>query len=120
MDIGKTLFAKNREQWRRWLAKNHLKEHDIWLIFHKKNRKKKIETEGVSFNDALEEALCFGWIDSLVKTLDESRYVQRFSPRKGKSFLSEINRELVKKLIKSKKMTPYGLESIKHHLENGN
>ena len=110
MNIGKTLYATNRRDWRAWLKKNHAKKSDIWLVYYKKESRK----PRIPYNDAVEEALCFGWIDSILKPINTYRFAQRFSPRKPKSQLSAMNRERVKRLIKAKKMTPAGLDAIKH------
>lgn len=115
MKIGKTFYAADRKQWRSWLAKNHQSESEIWLIYYKKNSNK----PRIPYNDAVEEALCYGWIDSTLKPRDEISYLQRFSPRRENSRLSEMNKERVRRLIKAKKMTRFGLESIQHHMENG-
>ena len=114
MKIGKTFYAVNRKQWRSWLAKNHRSEPEIWLIYYKKNSGK----PRIPYNDAVDEALCYGWIDSTTKANDEYSYVQRFSPRRKNSSLSEMNKERVRRLIKAKKMTRFGLASIQHHMEN--
>jgi uncharacterized protein YdeI (YjbR/CyaY-like superfamily) len=115
MKIGKTFYAVNRKQWRSWLAKNHRSESEIWLLYYKKNSSK----PRIPYNDAVEEALCYGWIDSTLKPKDEISYLQRFSPRRKGSKLSEMNKERVRRLIKAKKMTRFGLEIIQHHMENG-
>lgn len=113
MEIGKTLYVKDRQEWRSWLEKNHRTEKEIWLIYFKKDSKK----IRIPYNDAVEESLCFGWIDSTVKPFDSESHVQRFSPRRKYSFLSEMNKERIRRLIKEGKMTSFGLESIKRHLE---
>src|SRR4030042_6810005 len=110
MDIGKTLYLTNRTQWRNWLAKNHSKKKEIWLIYYNKASGK----PRIPYNDCVEEALCYGWIDSIVKKMDEERFVQRFSPRRPTSVLSEMNRERVLRMINEKKMTPFGLKAISH------
>ena len=110
MKIGKTLYVTNRRDWRAWLKKNHATKSDIWLVYYKKESGK----PRIPYNDAVEEALCFGWIDSILKKIDTNRFTQRFSPRKPKSQLSAMNRERVKRLIKAKKMTSAGLDAIKH------
>ena len=115
MKIGKTFYAANRKQWRSWLAKNHRSESEIWLIYYKKDS----GIARIPYNDAVEEALCYGWIDSTLKPKDELSYLQRFSPRRKNSKLSEMNKERVRRLIKAKKMTRFGLEIIQHHMENG-
>lgn len=113
MEIGKTLYIKSRKEWRTWLSKNHKSEPEIWLIYYKKNSDK----PRIPYNDAVEEALCYGWIDSTLKPIDEYCYTQRFSPRRKNSPLSEMNKERVRRLIKAKKMTKYGMEMIKHHVD---
>ena len=115
MNIGKTFYAANRKQWRAWLAKNHRSEPEIWLIYYKKNSDK----PRIPYNDAVEEALCYGWIDSILKPKDDISYLQRFSPRRKNSKLSEMNKERVYRLIKAKKMTRFGLEKIQHQMNNG-
>lgn len=114
MEVGKTLYVTNRRQWRSWLSKHYKTTNDIWLIYYKKQSGKR----RIPYNDAVEEALCYGWIDSLLKPRDEESWVQRFSPRKKKSALSEMNKERVRRLIKAGKMTRFGLESIRHHLDH--
>jgi len=115
MNVGSTLYVINRKQWRSWLVKHHRSEPEIWLIYYKKDSGK----PRIPYNDAVEEALCYGWIDSTLKPRDELSYVQRFSPRRKNSQLSEMNKERVRQLIKTKKMTRFGLDSIQHHMENG-
>jgi len=83
----KTCDASTREQWRRWLAKHHASESEVWLIFHKKHTGK----PSVAYTDALDEALCYGWIDSLIKRIDDDRYARKFTPRKAGSNWSTIN-----------------------------
>ena len=112
MEVGKTLYVTERKAWRKWLSKNHKTAPDIWLIYYKKESGKK----RIPYNDAVEEALCYGWIDSLTKPRDEESWVQRFTPRRKKSPLSEMNKERVRRLIKAGKMTRSGLERISHHL----
>jgi len=108
--IGKTLYVASRRAWRSWLAKNHDKEKEVWLIYYRKETGK----PRIPYNDAVEEALCFGWIDSTVKKLDAERFAQRFSVRKKNSSLSQANKERVLKLIAQKKMTRAGLDAIAH------
>jgi hypothetical protein len=71
------LFFPDGDSWRSWLAANHDKERAVWLIFHKAHRGR----SGVPYETAVEEALCFGWVDSLIKRLDEDRYLRKFTPR---------------------------------------
>ncbi len=108
MKLGKTLDVKDRGQWRSWLAKNHDKANEIWLIYYRKSSGR----WRIPYNDAVEEALCFGWIDSTVKNIDRERYAQRFSPRRRGSNLSQANRERVRMLIRRKKMSAAGLKAL--------
>ena len=110
MDLGKTLYVINRKQWRSWLAKNHNKEKEIWLIYYRKSSGEK----RIPYNDVVEEALCYGWIDSIMKRVDEERFAQRFTPRRPDSILSQMNKERIHRLIKQKKMTAKGLIAVKH------
>lgn len=105
VDIGKTLYVDSREKWRRWLQKNHDRVTEIWLLYAKKASGKK----RVTYADAVEEALCFGWIDGVYKPVDEHFYAQRFSPRKPRSTWSRLNRERYKRLLKEGKVAPAGL-----------
>lgn len=108
--IGATLYARNRREWRAWLARNHGTAREIWLVYYKKDSGK----PRIPYNHAVEEALCYGWIDSILKPIDADRYVQRFSPRRPTSRLSEMNRERVRRLLASGRMTKYGLERLSH------
>ncbi|HYE54443.1 MAG TPA: YdeI/OmpD-associated family protein [Chitinophagaceae bacterium] len=111
----KTYYARNRKAWRAWLQKHHDTSPGIWLIYYKKESGK----PRVPYSDAVEEALCFGWIDSTMRPLDEERFMQRFTPRKPKSVWSALNKSRIKKMIKEGLMTPAGLEKIKLAKKNG-
>jgi len=102
-----TVLAKDRAEWRRWLAKNFARCDEIWLVFYKKVSRR----HGVSYDHAVEEALCFGWIDGMKKKLDEECYAFRFTPRKAKSPWSKSNLQRVEKLIAEGKMMPAGLKA---------
>lgn len=102
--------AANSKAWRAWLAKHHKTETEIWLVFYKKGSGK----PRISYNDAVMEALSYGWIDSTVKSLDNERFVQRFSKRKKTSSLSQMNKERIRTLIRQRKMTKAGLDAIAH------
>ncbi len=108
MQITKTLYVIERDEWRAWLAKHHDTEKDIWLIYYKKQSGE----PRIPYNDAVEEALCFGWIDSIVKGIDENKYAQRFSPRKNGSNWSEMNKVRMRRLIEQGRMTPAGLSKF--------
>jgi uncharacterized protein YdeI (YjbR/CyaY-like superfamily) len=103
IDKLKTLYVTNRKDWCEWLEKNFDKEKEVWLVFPKKASGK----PRISYNDAVEEALCFGWIDSRVKTLDKESFVQRFSPRNPKSGFSQANKERLKWLLKENLLHPF-------------
>jgi uncharacterized protein YdeI (YjbR/CyaY-like superfamily) len=97
MEITKTYYAKNRAQWRTWLEKNHAKAKEIWLIYYKKGSGK----PRIPYYDAVDEALCFGWIDGTVKTIDAQKYAQRFTPRRKRSSWSATNAARYRALLKS-------------------
>ena len=99
---GKTLYVAERSAWRAWLAENYDKEKEVWLIFPKKASGK----PRIAYNDAVEEALCFGWIDSRVRRIDDSAYAQRFSPRNPKSKYSQANKERLRELIRRGMILP--------------
>jgi uncharacterized protein YdeI (YjbR/CyaY-like superfamily) len=99
---GKTLYLVDRNAWRTWLSENYGKEKEIWLVFPKKASGK----PRIPYNDAVEEALCFGWIDSRVNRIDENSYAQRFSPRNPKSKYSQANKERLRELIHLGKVLP--------------
>lgn len=109
------LFFEDRNKWRKWLEENHQTSEGIFLIYYKKNCGKK----SMLYAEAVEEALCFGWIDSIVKRIDEDRYMQKFTSRRPNSIWSEINKKRVVKLIEENKMTIAGLEKIEIAKKNG-
>jgi uncharacterized protein YdeI (YjbR/CyaY-like superfamily) len=111
----KTLMVKDRKAWRAWLAKNHAKLKEIWFIFYKKHTGK----QTISYEDAVQEALCFGWIDSTVRTIDDERYMQLFTPRKSGSNWSDLNKRRVKMLIEQGIMAEAGLRKIEEAKKNG-
>lgn len=106
MKISQTFYAPNRKTWRAWLKQHSSTEPEIWLIYYRQHTGQ----PRIPYNEAVEEALCFGWIDSTVKSLDAERIVQRFSPRKPKSPYSQANKERLRKLIRQRKVTS-GLET---------
>lgn len=112
MDIGKTLYFSDREDWRAWLAENFDREKEIWLIYPSRDSGK----PRLPYNDAVEEALSFGWIDSTVKHYDEYSSVQRFSPRNPDSEYSQSNKERLKYLLREGKLHPSLRESAEQVL----
>ena len=111
----KTTHPKTKEQWRQWLEKNHTSSPGVWLIYYKKSTGKR----SFSWSEAVDEALCFGWIDSLPRKLDEERAMLKFTPRKPKSIWSEINKKKIEILINEKRMTPAGLAKIEQAKKDG-
>jgi uncharacterized protein YdeI (YjbR/CyaY-like superfamily) len=105
LKTSKTLYVSNRDDWRAWLAKNHLAEKEVWLIYYKSHTGK----PRIPYDDAVEEALCYGWIDSTIKRLDDEKYAQKFTPRNLKSNWSELNKRRAQKMIKEGRMTKAGL-----------
>ena len=108
MEITESIYLKDRKAWRAWLKKHHARKREIWLIYYKKGS----GHPRVDYADAVEEALCFGWIDSIVKTMDEHRYAQRFTPRKPGSNWSATNLERVTRLTAAGLMTPAGAAHV--------
>ncbi|RQO40399.1 hypothetical protein DBR39_05475 [Chryseobacterium sp. KBW03] len=110
-----TVYVNTKEEWREWLENNHHVEQSIWLVCNTK----KSNLPVVYWTELVDEALCFGWIDSTRKTIDEGSFMQLFSRRKPKSTWSKINKEKVERLIENKLMTQAGLETIRIAKENG-
>jgi uncharacterized protein YdeI (YjbR/CyaY-like superfamily) len=100
MKVVQTLHVADRKEWRDWLKKNYKIEKEIWLVYYKKDSGK----PRILYNDAVEEALCFGWIDSTVKRLDSERFAQKFSPRKPGSPYSQANKERLARLVENGKV----------------
>jgi uncharacterized protein YdeI (YjbR/CyaY-like superfamily) len=111
----KTFYAKSRKAWRNWLDKNHNTEKSVWLIIYKKATK----IPSVYYSEAVDEALCYGWIDSKPNKRDDESYYQFFAKRNPKSNWSKINKEKVNMLIEKDLMKPTGLEMIKLAKSNG-
>lgn len=106
---------RDKKDWRNWLELNHNKKEAVWLIFYKK----KTPNYNLSWSESVDEALCFGWIDSVKKTIDNEKYKQYFSKRKTKSNWSKINKDKVKTLIEQGLMKEEGYKSIEIAKENG-
>jgi uncharacterized protein YdeI (YjbR/CyaY-like superfamily) len=104
----KPTFFDTPAEFRQWLEKNHDTEIELWIGFWKKASGK----TGVNYKMALDEALCYGWIDGIARSYDEQSYVQRFTPRRPKSIWSKINTEHIARLIKEGKMTPFGMATV--------
>ncbi|KAL9656081.1 hypothetical protein ABK040_007699 [Willaertia magna] len=118
MDQVEIFFAKDQETWRNWLEENCTKKQAVWLTYHKKKSGK----ESIKYSEALDEALCFGWIDSTARPHEsdpENSYMQYFCKRKEKSQWSKKNKDRVEELINEGKMTEHGLKMINLAKENG-
>jgi uncharacterized protein YdeI (YjbR/CyaY-like superfamily) len=102
----KTFLARTVDQWREWLTEHHDSESEVWLIFPKVHT----GMASIAYTDALDEALCFGWVDSLVKRLDDRRYARKFTPRRVDSRWSTTNRKRYAALKASGRLTPAGIE----------
>jgi uncharacterized protein YdeI (YjbR/CyaY-like superfamily) len=96
LDESKLLYVTDRREWRDWLEKHYKSEKDVWLVYYQKHTGK----PRIPYNDAVEEALCFGWIDSTVKSIDGDRFAQRFSVRNPKTPYSQANKERLRELVK--------------------
>lgn len=104
----KTFHAENQEAWRKWLSENHDTEKAVWLILYKKDS----STSSVYYSEAVDEAICFGWIDSTVNKRDEESRYQYFTKRNPKSNWSKVNKEKVARLIEAGLMMPSGLKMV--------
>ena len=109
------LSFKTPDEWAKWLAKNHSKSDGIWLRFFKKNS----GVKSITHDEALDEALCYGWIDGQLKKLDEQSWIHKFTPRRARSIWSKRNIEHVGRLIKLGKMKPSGLKEIEAAKNDG-
>ncbi|GAA5219922.1 YdeI/OmpD-associated family protein [Membranihabitans marinus] len=110
-----TFYPKSRREWRKWLEKNHQSKQSVYVIFYRVSS----DIASITWSEAVDEALCFGWIDSTKKTIDEKSYMQYFSKRKLQSNWSKINKDKIKQLTEEGLMAPAGMESVKIAKENG-
>ncbi|MBU6998204.1 MAG: YdeI/OmpD-associated family protein [Theionarchaea archaeon] len=108
MDVAESLYVTTRSEWRSWLEANHTTQNEIWLVFYKKHT----GNPTISYNDAVEEAICFGWIDSIIKRIDDEKFVRKFTPRRDTRRWSSSNIDRIKKMINQGKMTEAGLQKI--------
>ena len=115
METSAALFFRNGQEWRTWLQQYHTEINAVWLVHYKKSTGE----PGITYDEALEEALCFGWIDGKMKSLDDEKYIIRYSPRKAMSVWSKLNKEKAEQLIASGKMTDAGLAKIEEAKSNG-
>ena len=110
-----TQFFQSEKEWENWLENNFDKQQELWLVYYKKDTGK----AGISYENSVRVALCYGWIDGLIKKLDEEKYARRFTPRKNKSIWSDLNKVRVEELIKSGKMKKPGLDKVEFAKQNG-
>lgn len=108
LDVGTKLYVDSAKEWRRWLVDHGASERDIWLVFYKKGSGR----SGISLSEAIEEALCFGWVDSQMKGIDAASYALRFTPRGRRSSWSTRNRELARQLIADGRMSERGQAAL--------
>ncbi len=108
-------FAKDRRTWRAWLRKNGRKKPEIWLVFYKKHTGEKC----VTYDAAVEEALCWGWIDGKLRRIDDRKHMVRFTPRRPGSIWSEANKERVRRMIRQRKMTRAGMALVEDAKRSG-
>jgi uncharacterized protein YdeI (YjbR/CyaY-like superfamily) len=108
MGLSKTLYVTGRDEWRDWLASHYESESEVWLIYYKKHSGQ----PRIPYDHAVEEALCFGWIDSIVKRIDDEKFAQKFTPRRDRSRWSALNIRRMRKLIREGRMTEAGLAKI--------
>ena len=108
MEVGETLDVRTRAAWRRWLQRNHTRKKEVWLVMHAKASSR----VGVTYNDAVDEALCFGWIDSIVKKVGPLSRAQRFTPRRTGSPISEMNKARARRLVREGRMTAAGRSAL--------
>lgn len=109
------LHVTTAKEWRAWLRRNHRREKEVWLVSYKKHTGKPV----LPYDDALDEALCFGWIDTTVRRLDDERYSQKYAPRRARSTWSAANIERARRLIRQRRMTKAGLAALGDALETG-
>lgn len=103
-----TLDVANADEWRSWLDKHHLSRPEIWLVFHRHGS----AVPSISYGDALDEALAYGWIDSVIRKVNDEKYIRKFTPRKSWSIWSSLNISHVKRLKQEGRMTKWGLEAF--------
>ncbi len=108
MEIKHSLYVATRQAWREWLAEHHASQREVWLVFYKQHTGQ----PSLPYADALDEALCYGWIDSIIQKIDEERYARKFTPRTNTAKWSEVNLRRVAVLIQEGRMTPAGLAKL--------
>ncbi len=110
------LYFKTRDEWREWLKTNHDQSGGIWLIFYKKHT----GLPSIDYEAVVEESLCFGWVDSIIRKIDDERYARKITPRKSNSKWSQSNKNRVERLIRQGNMEPTGLKKVNEAKRLGN
>lgn len=108
MKITKSFTPRDQKDWRRWLAKNHNREQEVWLVYFKPASGR----SNIDYETSVEEALCFGWIDSIIQSIDEEKYARKFNPRRIESRWSETNKRRALKVIREGRMTEAGQAKV--------
>ncbi|MDH5462439.1 MAG: YdeI/OmpD-associated family protein [Candidatus Bathyarchaeota archaeon] len=115
MKLADELYVTDRDEWREWLRNNYEAKKEVWLIYYKKHTSR----PSIPYDDSVEEALCFGWIDTIIKRIDDEKFVRKFTPRKAQSKWSEANKKRARRMIKEGKMTQAGLVKIREAKKSG-
>ncbi len=113
MEMARTFYAPDRAAWRAWLQEHHAVESEVWLVYYKRHTGQ----ASVPYDDSVEEALCFGWVDSLIQRIDEERYARLFTPRRAESQWSESNKTRVRRLVAEGRMTEAGMARVDFPLD---
>src|ERR1700752_528723 len=113
MKLTKSFTPSDLADWRKWLEKNHKREKEVWVVYFKSASGK----SNIDYESSVEEALCFGWIDSIIQKLDENKYARKFNPRRMGSRWSETNKRRVVKVIRDGRMTKAGLDKVTFDVE---
>jgi uncharacterized protein YdeI (YjbR/CyaY-like superfamily) len=113
MEMTHTFHAPDRAAWRRWLEEHHAAEKDVWLVYYKGQAQ-----PCITYEESVEEALCFGWVDSLIQKIDEDRYARKFTPRRPGSVWSETNKRRLARVIEQGRITPAGMAAVNFPLDS--
>jgi len=108
MEITNTHDVSKRDEWRSWLEEHHARTKEVWLVYYRASTGQ----SSLNYNDSVEEALCFGWIDSIIKKIDHEKYARKFTPRRAGSKWSASNKHRVLRMIEAGLMTPAGMDKV--------
>jgi uncharacterized protein YdeI (YjbR/CyaY-like superfamily) len=115
VEMTKEVYMSSRDEWRKWLSANHDREKSVWLIYYRKQT----GWPCISYDDSVEEALCFGWVDSIIRKVDGEKFARKFSRRTSKSRWSMANKKRAEKMVREGKMTEFGLAKIREAKDSG-